>query len=52
MPLESYIAVFFGGNQAEFARHMGVNKQQVTKWLKDKWIVMNGSLYSPRRSIP
>jgi len=52
MPLNEYIAANFGGNQSEFARVMNVNRQQVTKWINDQWVVFDGVLYSPRRTIP
>lgn len=51
MNLTNYIAAYFGGNKSAFARQMGVNPQQVTKWIKDKWIVDNHTLYSPRRPL-
>ncbi|EFK2453927.1 helix-turn-helix domain-containing protein [Escherichia coli] len=50
--LSDYIAFYHNGNQAEFARHMGVNRQQVTKWIKGGWIVINHQLFSPQRGIP
>lgn len=52
MPLKEFIDVNFGGNQAAFSRHMGVNRQQVTKWLKGGWVVINHRLYSPQRDVP
>lgn len=52
MSLTDYIAAYFGGNKSAFARHMGVNPQQVTKWINDGWIVDNHRLYSPRRDVP
>ncbi|SFN76597.1 hypothetical protein SAMN05216516_1207 [Izhakiella capsodis] len=52
MPLSEYIAARYGGNQAGFARAMGVNRQQVTKWLNDGWIVSGNWIYSPRRELP
>nr|WP_147195986.1 helix-turn-helix domain-containing protein [Pantoea sp. CCBC3-3-1] len=51
MPLTEYIAARFGGNQSEFARHVGVNRQQVTRWINEGFIVVDGILYSPRRNI-
>lgn len=51
MPLLQYIEEKFDGNQAEFARHAGVMSQQVTQWIKKGFIVVNGTLYSPRRDI-
>ncbi|WP_447881031.1 hypothetical protein [Serratia fonticola] len=52
MPLIEYIAANFGGNKSAFARHMGVIPQQVTKWVNEAWIVVDGKLYSPKRDIP
>ena len=52
MPLTDFIAANFGGNNSEFARFMGVNRQQVTRWINERWIVVGNSLYSPRREIP
>ncbi|CNE43010.1 MULTISPECIES: hypothetical protein [Yersinia] len=50
--LEGYIDFYFKGNQSEFARHMDVNRQQVTKWLNDGWVVINHQLFSPKRDVP
>lgn len=52
MALTEYIRLRFGGNKAAFARHMGVNPQQVTKWINDEWIVVANKLYAPRREVP
>jgi hypothetical protein len=52
MPLKEFIDTHFGGNQAAFARLMEVNRQQVTKWLADGWVVVGDILYSPKREIP
>ena len=52
MIIEDYIAAYFGGNKSAFARHMDVNPQQVTKWVNDGWIIVNHTLYSPRRTVP
>jgi hypothetical protein len=52
MRLIEYITIHFAGNKAEFARHMDVLPQQVTKWINDEWIVVDGKIYSPRRDIP
>ena len=52
MPLIEYINLHFSGNRAAFARHMGKNRQQITKWLNDGWIVVGDKLYSPRQDIP
>lgn len=52
MPLSEYVLLHFSGNQAEFARHMGVSRQKVNGWVADDWFVFNGKLYSPKRDIP
>lgn len=51
MPLKELIDTHFGGNQAAFARHMGANRQQVSKWLSGEWIYINDKLYSPQRDV-
>lgn len=51
MLLNKYIETNFGGNKSAFARHVGVIPQQVTKWINDKWIIVDGVLYSPRREV-
>lgn len=50
--LKDHIACYHAGNQADFARHMGVTPQQVTKWINDGWLVSKDTLYSPKRTIP
>lgn len=50
--LSDYIDFYHNGNQSDFARHMGVNRQQVTKWLNGGWVVINHQLYSPQRDVP
>lgn len=50
--LLGYIDFYHNGSQADFARHMGVTPQQVTKWINGGWVVVNHELFSPRRSVP
>lgn len=50
--LQGYINSYHAGNQADFARHMDVTPQQVTKWLNAGWLVINDQLFSPKRQIP
>jgi hypothetical protein len=51
-PLRDYIKRCHGGNNAAFARAMGLkNPQSVTPWIRDGWIVFEGKLYSPKRDI-
>ncbi|EMH4161643.1 hypothetical protein RJ498_000859 [Pluralibacter gergoviae] len=52
MPLEQYITLYFDGNKSEFARHMSINRQQITKWINGGWIVVNHQLFSPQRDVP
>lgn len=51
MKLKDYIEKHYGGNQAAFAKSQDVNPQQVTKWLNMDCIVVDGALYSPRRTL-
>lgn len=50
--LPDYIAFYHNNNQSDFARHMGVNRQQVTKWINGGWVVINHQLFSPQRDVP
>lgn len=50
--LRGYIDLHHQGVAADFARHMGVTRQQVNKWLSDGWVVINHQLYSPQRDVP
>lgn len=49
MKLLDYIQKHYGGNQAAFARDIGVKPQMVTQWLNAGFIVFDGRLYSPRK---
>jgi len=49
--LVDHIEKHYGGNQAAFAKAQDVKPQQVTKWLNMECIVVNGVLYSPRRTL-
>nr|WP_071529128.1 hypothetical protein [Escherichia coli] len=51
MPLIEYINKFYRGNQASFARLTGVQPAQVTQWINKGFIVVNHTLYSPRRKV-
>ncbi|EFC4279214.1 hypothetical protein FDM60_25180 [Escherichia coli] len=42
---------FYRGNQASFARLTGVQPAQVTQWINKGFIVVNHTLYSPRRKL-
>lgn len=48
--LKDYIAEFYGSN-VDFAEANGVTKQQVSNWIRDKYIVVDNVLYSQRREI-
>ena len=45
--LTDYIAKHYSGNQAAFARAVGVQPAQVTQWLKSSYVVISGNLYYP-----
>jgi len=45
MKLKQHIEKEHGGNQSAFARKMGVNPQQVTRWLNYDCIWINGAVY-------
>jgi DNA-binding transcriptional regulator YdaS (Cro superfamily) len=51
MGLNEYIALHFAGSQKAFAAAQGVQPAQVTQWLKKEFIVINDTLYSPRRAL-
>lgn len=50
MKLADYISANFA-SKAEFARSQNVTPQQVTKWINNEWIVINNTLYLPKREI-
>ncbi len=45
MKLKQHIEKEHGGNQAAFARSIGVNPQQVTRWLNYNCIWFEGAVY-------
>jgi len=49
--LIDYIQAEFNGIKAEFARAQGVKPQQVSQWLAKNFIVVNGVMYSYRRTL-
>ena len=51
MTLTDYIGRHYGGNNAAFARANNVHPQQVTRWIRGKFIVIGNTMYSPRRDI-
>jgi hypothetical protein len=51
MLIEEYIKENFGGCKAKFARHIGKNPQQVTRWVNEGWIVIDHVAYSKRWKI-
>lgn len=52
MKLTEHIELFYGGNKSAFAKSMNVTPQQVTKWVNDDWVIIDGTIYSPRRDLP
>jgi len=51
MKLLEYIKKHHGGNQAAFAACQGVQPPQVSQWISKGFIVVGGTLYSPRRAL-
>jgi DNA-binding transcriptional regulator YdaS (Cro superfamily) len=51
MSLTGYIEANFNGSQTAFANAQGVKRQQVTQWIKKKFIVVDHVLYAPRREL-
>ena len=49
--LKDYINKYYTGVRADFARAQGVLPQQVTKWLANDWLVIDGRLYSPKQEL-
>ena len=52
MKLRSYINTYYLGSQANFARSVGVERQQITQWINKDFIVVDHVMYSPRRDLP
>ncbi|HHR6078359.1 TPA: hypothetical protein ACS7ZY_000690 [Providencia alcalifaciens] len=52
MNLIEYIEKYYSGNQAAFAASCGVKPQQITQWINKGFIVVDNTLYSPRRELP
>lgn len=50
MKLRQYIKENYA-TQREFAEAMGTSPQQVTNWLKNEFIVVDGMLYRPAKEI-
>ena len=51
VPIRLFIIDKHNNNQSAFAKSQGVSPQQVTKWLNMGCVVVNGTLYSPRREL-
>lgn len=49
--LREYIKKEFVGNQADFARDLDVAPSQITQWINKGFVVVNHTLYSPRREL-
>ena len=52
MTLLDYIIANFSRNQPEFARHTGVSRQKVNGLIFEGWVIVNHTLYIPRRAFP
>ena len=50
MKLAEYIKENYS-SKSEFARHQGVSGSQVYEWINKGFIVVGGTLYSPRRDL-
>ncbi|MDG4698843.1 hypothetical protein P7V44_21705 [Providencia sp. CRE-3FA-0001] len=51
MKLIDYINMYYSGNQSAFATACGVHRTQVTQWINKGFIVVDHTLYSPRREL-
>jgi DNA-binding transcriptional regulator YdaS (Cro superfamily) len=49
--LNDYITNHYAGKRIAMAADVGVEPSQVTQWLKRKYIVVDGMLYSSRRRV-
>ncbi len=49
--LVNYIIANFGGNQSAFARANGVQRAQVSQWIKAGYIVIDNKLCAVRREL-
>lgn len=49
--LADYIAENYKGNQSAFARANGVQRAQVSQWLKAEYIVIGDKLCAVRRTL-
>ena len=49
--LKEYINSEHGGSQVECAKRMGVSKQQMTRYLREDMLVIDGKLYLFRRKM-
>lgn len=52
LSLTDYIRKYYGGSQSEFARNVGVARNQVYLWVKKGFYVIDHVMYSPRRPLP
>lgn len=50
--LLQYIATYYKSNQSAFGRACGVPHSRIQHWLKGNYVVVDGSLYSKRRTLP
>ena len=49
--LTDRIETHYNNNQSEFARSIGVQQSQITRWLKLDCIVVNGELYRKIKAL-
>lgn len=53
MPLDRYIAAYYGGNKSEFAAAIGRPRQRVNEWVKSgDWYVYDGKLMQEKITVP
>ena len=51
-PLGDHIAEHHDNNASQFAREMGVTRQNVYHYLKRGFVIIAGQLYGPVRELP
>ena len=49
--LADHIKTEWGGSQAAFARAQNVKPPQVTQWITKGFVVIDQTLFSPRRDL-
>lgn len=51
MTLTTYINKHYGGLQKDMAADLDVSPSQVSRWISKDYIIIDGVMYSPRRSL-